>query len=213
MSYAKAVVDFSKEEDGELPKIATAVSQLMLVTNATTFPAAPYTQTAFNALIKAYTDALGEAMRGGTDRTHAKNSARAALEDALAQLASYVNLVAKGDQAIIDLSGFPSYTTDRVQSTGGVTFVPQSARWEDGTVSGQEILRWKGDGSRSMYEVQTCTSDPSVEANWTYRGSFSGGRAVINGATPGTILWGRCRKIGTGGEVGGWSDPAQIRTT
>ncbi len=26
-----------------------------------------------------------------------------------------------------------------------------------------------------------------------------------------TIVWGRVRKIGTGGEVGAWSDPAQIR--
>lgn len=213
MSSAKAVVDFSKEEDGELPKIAVAVSKLMLGTNAATFPAAPYTQTAFNTLTSTYTDALGEAMKGGTDRTHAKNTARATLEDALAQLASYVNLVAKGDQAIVDQSGFPSYTTDRVRSEGGVTFIPQNVRWEEGTVSGQEILRWKGDGSRAMYEVQTCTGDPGVEANWTYRGSFSGGRAVINGATPGTILWGRARKIGTGGEVGGWSDPAQTRTT
>ena len=164
-------MDFSKEEDGELPKIAAAVSKLMLDTNAATFPAAPYTQTAFIALTTSYTDALGEAMKGGTDRTHTKNTARAALEDALAQLASYVNLVAIGDQATVDQSGFPSYTTDRVQSQGGVTFIPQNARWEEGTVSGQEILRWKGDGSRSMYEVQTCTGDPSVEANWTYRGT------------------------------------------
>lgn len=213
MSYAKAVVDFSREQDGDLPQVASAVAGLMLGTNAATFPAAPYTQAAFNTLIGEYTGALGEAMKGGTDRTNAKNAARAALEDALAQLASYVNLVAKGEQAIIDQSGFPSYTTDRVRSGGGVTFVPQNARWEAGTVSGQEILRWKGDGSRSMYEVQTCTSDPGVEANWTYRGSFSGGRAVLNGATPGTILWGRVRKIGNGGEVGGWSDPAQVRTT
>jgi hypothetical protein len=150
---------------------------------------------------------------GGIDRTTAKNNARTALEDALAQLGTFVNLKALGDQATIDLSGFPSYTTDRVQSHSGVTFIPLNVRWEDGTVSGQEILRWKGDGSRSNYEVQTCTGDPGIEANWTYRGSFSGGRAVIDGATPGTILWGRCRKIGTGGEVGNWSDPAQIRAS
>ncbi|MEY2584524.1 MAG: hypothetical protein QOD80_550 [Verrucomicrobiota bacterium] len=73
------------------------------------------------------------------------------------------------------------------------------------------ILRWKGDGKGSLYEVQSCTGDPTVEANWTYRGSFSGGRAELKGFTPGTLMWGRVRKIGTGGEVDGWSDPAQIR--
>jgi len=62
-----------------------------------------------------------------------------------------------------------------------------------------------------MYEVQSCTGDPNTEANWSYRGSFSGGRAELDGFTPGTVIWGRVRKIGKGGEVGGWSDPAQIR--
>ena len=213
MSYAKAAVDFSREADGALGGIATAVHNNMLVTNVATFPGAPFADGAFDTLRSDWTTALGESLKGGTDRTTAKNNARAALEDALSQLGSFVNLKALGDQAIIDQSGFPSYTTARVQSQGGVDFIPQNVRWEDGTVSGQEILRWKGDGSRAMYEVQTCTGDPAVEANWTYRGSFSGGRAVISGFTPGAIIWGRVRKIGTGGEVGNWSDPAQIRAS
>jgi hypothetical protein len=213
MSYAKAVVDFSREADGAMGGIATAVYDKMLVLNAATFTGAPFTAIGFKALNDAWIHALGESLKGGTDRTTAKNNARASLEDALSQLGTFVNLKALGDQSIIDMSGFLSYTTDHVQSQGGVDFIPQNVRWEDGTVSGQEVLRWKGDGTRSMYEVQTCTADPAVETNWTYRGSFSGGRAVINGATPGTIIWGRCRKIGTGGEVGAWSDPAQIRAS
>jgi hypothetical protein len=213
MSYAKAVVDFSRVTDGDLGGIATAVYNKMLIKNVATFPGAPFTAVAFDALNQTWEDALGDSLMGGIDRTTAKNNARTELEDALAQLGTFVNLKALGDQATIDLSGFPSYTTERVQHHSGVTFIPLNVRWEDGTVSGQEILRWKGDGSRSSYEVQTCTGDPGVEANWTYRGSFSGGRAVIDGATPGTILWGRCRKIGTGGEVGNWSDPAQIRAS
>jgi hypothetical protein len=30
-------------------------------------------------------------------------------------------------------------------------------------------------------------------------------------AMSGAVIWGRVRKIGTGGGVGGWSDPAKIR--
>src|SRR5438067_8130639 len=210
MAYAKAVVDFSKYQDGELAGPSNNIHQQMLVDNAATFPGAPFTAAAFFALINAWTGALGESLKGGTDRTTLKNNARAALENALFQLGTFVNLKAQGDQATIDLSGFPSYTTARVQIGGGVTFIPQNVGWEDGTVAGQAVLRWKGDGSHAMYEVQTCTGDPNVATNWNYRGSFTGGRAVLDGFTVGATIWGRVRKIGTGGEVGDWSDPAQF---
>jgi hypothetical protein len=212
MAYAKAVVDFSKYADGDLAGPANKIHK-GLGDNAATFSNLPLTLAAFLILITDWGTALGESLKGGTDRTTTKNNARAALENALSKLGTYVNLVAQGDQATIDLSGFPSYTTQRVQSSGGVTFIPQNVRWENGTVAGQEILRWKGDGSRAMYEVQTCTGDPNTPANWSYKGSFSGGKAVLNGLTVGSTVWGRVRKIGTGGEVGDWSDPAQVMVT
>jgi hypothetical protein len=213
MAYAKAVVDFSKYQDGDLAGPSNSIHGLMLGTNAATFVSPPFTAAAFLALITAWIAALGESLKGGKDRTTTKNNARTALEDALFRLGTFVNLIANGDQAIIDLSGFPSYTTAHVQSTGGVTFIPLNVRWTDGTVGGEKILRWKGDGTGAMYEVQTCTSDPNVEANWTYKGSFSGGKAVLGGMPVSTIVWGRVRKIGTGGEVGDWSDPAQALVT
>jgi len=135
------------------------------------------------------------------------------LEDSLTKLGTYVNLVADGDQATIDQSGFPSYVTGHPQSTGGVTFIPQNVRWEKGIGSGSITLRWKGDGTHSNYEVHTCTGDPTVAANWTYKGSFSGGKAELNGYTVGGTVCDRVRKIGTGGQVGDWSDPAQTMVT
>jgi hypothetical protein len=42
---------------------------------------------------------------------------------------------------------------------------------------------------------------------------LTGGKAVLDGFTPGTIIWGCIRKIGTGGEVGDWSDPTQTRAS
>ena len=212
MAYAKAVVDFSRYGDGELQAPSKKIHD-NLDANSVTFPNLPLTMAAFLTIIGNYVTALGNALKGGSDRINTKNEARAALEEALYELGTYVNLVAKGDQTIVDLSGFPSYTTDRTQSTGGVTFIPQNVRWEDGTVGGEEVLRWKGDGTKAMYEVQTCTGDPNNPANWNYRGSFSGGKAVLKGFTAGTVIWGRVRKIGKGGEVGNWSDPAQIMAT
>jgi hypothetical protein len=213
MANAKAIVDFSKYSDGDLTGPAHAVHKGMLVNNAATFPSPPFTAAAYKTLVDTWDSALADSLKGGSDRTTLKNDARAALEDALSQLGTFANLKANGDQAILDLSGFPTYSTSHSHTISGVTFIPQNVRWEDGTVEGQEILRWKGDGNRSTYEAQTCTGDPNTPANWTYRGSFTGGKAVLDGFTPGTLIWGRVRKIGKGGEVGDWSDPAQIRAS
>jgi hypothetical protein len=212
MAYFKARVDYSRDPDGALSGPATDIHDKMVL-NAATFPTPPVTMADFKTDIDDWVQKLGESGKGGKDRTTLKINARAKLEDDLNQLGTYVNLIAKGNKAIIDLSGFDSYDTTHAQSTGGVDFIPQNVRWENGTVSGTSILRWKGDGKGSVYEVQTCTGDPNVEANWKYRGSFSGGRAELDGCIPGAVIWGRVRKIGTGGEVGGWSDPAQIRAS
>ena len=212
MASAKARVDFSQEPDGNLSAPAHNIHD-KITTNAVTFPSLPVTIASFLADITDWDTKLGESKKGGTDRTTLKNNARAKLEDDLTKLGTYVNLVANGDQVTIDLSGFPSYTTDRAPGGGSVTFIPQDVRWQDGVGAGAVILRWKGDGTHSTYEVQTCTGDPNTPANWSYKGSFSGGRAELNGFTTGSTLWGRVRKIGTGGQVGDWSDPAQIMVT
>lgn len=210
MEYFKAIVDYSGYADGGLAGPAQKAHDGLNL-HAATFGTLPFPLTQFGTDISDYETKLADSLKGGSDRTTLKNDARTKLEDDMFQYGTAVNLVAKGDKATIDLSGFDSYSTTRTQSGGGVTFIPQNVRWEHGTVSGACVLRWKGDGKGSLYEVQTCTGDPAVEANWHYRGSFSGGRADLDGFTPGAIAWGRCRKIGTGGEVGGWSDPAQIR--
>src|SRR5438105_7698921 len=104
MAYAKAVVDFSKYADGGLSGPAHNIHD-KLVLNARSFPALPLTMEAFLAIVTDWDTTLGESLKGGKDRTTLKNNARTALEDALSQLGTYVNLVAKGDQATIDLSG------------------------------------------------------------------------------------------------------------
>jgi len=168
---------------------------------------------AFLAVIDAWDLALQKSEDRSRDNITAKNNARTDLEDALRTLGGYVNTVAQGDLATIELSGFPSYDTSHPQTGGGVSFVPQNVRLERTPVSGTVIVKWQGDGSRAVYEVQINTSDPNVAANWSYKGSFTGGKAELSGFTPGATLWVRVRKIGTKGETGGWSDPASIMVT
>jgi hypothetical protein len=212
MEFFKAVIDYSGMPDGLLLTTAKTLHSMM-GTNAATFPNPPGGLAALLAKINAFDQGIQNAALGGVDRTAIKNAAREDLLDTMGDYGNYVNSVAKGDPTIIDLSGLPRYSTQHAEGGGPVTFVPQNARIERGNVSGAIVVRWKGDGSKSMYEVQICTGDPMVEANWTYRGSFTGGRAELDGFNPGTTLWARVRKIGTGGRTGGWSDPAKLMVT
>jgi hypothetical protein len=104
MSYYKAVVDFSQYGDGDLSGPAHAIHDLMLVVNTAIFPSPPLTAAAFLTVVSNWDTALSESLKGGTDRTTTKNNARAALEDALYKLGGYVNLVADGDKAIVELT-------------------------------------------------------------------------------------------------------------
>jgi hypothetical protein len=71
-------------------------------------------------------------------------------------------------------------------------------------------VRYKPDRARSMNQIQTCTGDRNVEANWRDAGFFGGGKAVLSGIVPGTTLWVRVRTAGIKGFMGAWSAPAKI---
>jgi hypothetical protein len=207
----KARVNFSGEPEGNLSGPSHNINTKMGA-NAVIFANPPITLAAFLATIDAWDLALEKAQDRSRDNITAKNNARAALEDDLRKLGGYVNTIANGDLATIELSGFPSYSTIRPPGTSPLS-VPQNLRLERTPVSGGIIARWDTDGTRSIHEMQTNTGDPNVAANWSYKGSFTGGRADLSGFTPGATLWVRVRKIGTGGETGGWSDPASIMVT
>ena len=207
----KARVNFSGEPEGNLSGPAHNIHTKM-VANATTFTNPPVAMPAFLTIVDAWDLALEKAEDRSRDNITAKSNARDALEEALRKLGGYVNTIADGDLAKIELSGFPSYSTVR-PAGGGSMFVPQNLRLERTPVSGMFVAKWQGDGSRAVYEAQICLTDPNVAANWTYRGSFTGGRAELSGFTPGATVWVRVRKIGTRGETGGWSDAASIMVT
>jgi hypothetical protein len=49
-----------------------------------------------------------------------------------------------------------------------------------------------------------------VVHHWQHAGTFSDGKAILTGLTPGTTLWVRVRTAGLRGVMGAWSDPAKI---
>ena len=135
--------------------------------------------------------------------------ARTELEDDLNVLGNYINSVANGDPMTCNASGFPTYTTGHAPDPTPPA-APSDLRLRQGDLSGTCIVRYKPDRARSMNLVQTCTSDPNVEANWQDAGFFGGGKAVLSGIVPGTTLWVRVQTAGLKGVMGAWSDPAKI---
>jgi hypothetical protein len=211
----KARTNFGDVTDGDVSKLAHN-TQVKMLANAVTFTTPPLTMAAYLLIIGAYDQALAKSVGGSTAGTVAKNDARVTLEGAMRNLGHYVNIVAQGNQATIELSGFPTYSTAHVQPedkgmVSNVTFIPQNFRMMHGGTSGTIKFRWHGDGSRTGCELQTnITDQPSNDAAYTYAGSVLGGKAELGGFVPGTTVWGRVRKIGRHGETGPWSDPAKL---
>lgn len=207
----KAIIDFSGYTGPELVPAAQNIHDKMTAA-AATFTAPPVTMANFQTTIDAADAALSKKASGASADTIAFNVGRNELEKALADLGSYVNIVAKGDATIVDASGFPSYETTRTVDISPPA-APQNLVLRQGDLSGSILARFRASRDRSMNDVQTCTGDPTVEANWKTAGMFSGGKASLNGFTPGTMVWVRARTAGLKGVMGAWSDPAKLMVT
>ena len=209
MNNTKAIVDFSGYIAGDLGPAAQMIHDKMAA-HAVTFPAPPTAMPAFQTLLTSYDQKLVARASRATADILAFNAARAALEDALGGLGNYVNMVAKGDPMIVDLSGFPSYETAHASDTTPPG-PPLELRLRQGDLSGSLVARYKPQRPRSTNEVQINTGDPNVEASWQTKGMFQGGRADLDGLTPGAMVWVRVRTVGLKGVMGAWSDAAQLR--
>jgi hypothetical protein len=120
--------------------------------------------------------------------------------------------VAKGDPAMVEASGAPSFETTRTPDPSPPA-PPQDVVLRQGDLPGSLVARYKPSRDRSMNEVQTTTGDPNTAAGWTLGGMFSGGKATLSGIIPGTTVWFRVRTAGIKGVMGAWSDPAKIMVT
>lgn len=209
MNNTKAIIDFSGYTAAELGPVAQNVKDKMTA-NAAVFTAPPITMAALQTLITTYDAKLVARASRATADVIAFNEARDALEEGLAVLGNYVNSVAKGDPVIVEQSGFPFYETTRTPDTSPPE-APSDLKLRQGDVSGTVIARYKPQRQPSTNEVQVNTGDPNNEADWHTKGMFRGGRAELNGFTPGTVIWVRARTVGLKGVMGAWSDPAQIR--
>ncbi len=209
MNTIKAIIDFSSYTAAELGPAAQTIHN-SLAANASTFASPPVTVAALQTLITTYDTALVARASNAKVDVIAFNEARVALEDALGVLGGYVNMVAKGDAMIVEKSGFPSYDTSHPANPAPPA-APTNLRLRQSELSGTIVARYKPDRHGSTNEVQINTGDPNTEANWHLKGIFQGGKAEMDGLTPGAMVWVRVRTVGLKGVMGAWSDPGQIR--
>ena len=207
----KAIIEFGSYTAAELAPPAQTIHDRMLA-NAATFTAPSTSMTALATLIATYNGKLAARASNATDDVLAFQAARAALEGALHDLGIYVNYIAKGDAAIVEKSGFPSYTIGAGATPGpsAIPAAPQDVKLRNGDLPSSVIARFKPDRPASFNVAQINTGNPNDEAGWKTASQGTGGKITISGLTPGTILWVRIATVGPGGQLGAWSDPAKI---
>lgn len=208
MNKTKAIVDFSNYPAVELGPVARIIHDQMSV-NAATFPSPPVSMAALLILIEDYAAKLAAKASGAKADTLAFQTARKALEPALGILGGYVNFVAQGDEAVVLLSGIPSYGMARPVSSGPPA-APADVRLSHDALSTTVNLRCRPARARSTNEAQVTSGDPNIETGWQHGVSFSSGKAILTGLTVGSTVWVRVRTIGPNGMMGAWSDPAKI---
>lgn len=204
----KAIIDFSSYPGAELSPIAETIYDQLLL-NIARFPSLPTVPDELRRNIDAYNEALAKKNSRATADFIAFEMARANLEGALGEDGSYVNIVAKGDAAVVSASGYPSYETATTADYSAPA-APTDVVVRQGVISGSYVARYRPSRRRSVNEAQVCTGDPNVEDNWKPAGIFHGGKATLTGFEPGTTVWVRFRTIGLRNVMGAWSDPAKI---
>ncbi len=205
----KAVVDFTGYKDPEIINVAWSIHKA-LGDNAGTFTAPTVTLIAFATQIEDTETKLNARATGAKLAITKFAASRKALEGTMTVLGHYVNGVAQGDPDIVVQSGFPYYDTGHTADTSPPP-APTNLRLRQGGVSGCLKALYKPHRTNSTNEVQTNIVDPIHETDWHTKGMFKGGRVILDGFTPGGLVWVRVRTTGLKGVMGDWSDIAQIR--
>ncbi|MBL9151753.1 MAG: hypothetical protein JNK37_04695 [Verrucomicrobiales bacterium] len=209
MSKIKAIIDFTDYPASELATLAGAIHE-RLVLHADRFPDPPVSTETLGMLVADYRQKLAARASRASADVLALRQARHALEQALRTLGYYVNTVAGGRAEVVEMSGFPSFSTVRTRDLSPPA-APTDLRLRHLTLSGSILARYRPTRRHGGNEVQVTTGDPNDESSWRRHGIFPGGRAEMTGLPPGALIWVRVRTIGLRGVMGAWSDPAQIR--
>jgi hypothetical protein len=147
---------------------------------------------------------------GDKTRLVERKTATSTLAKELSRLARYVELQADDDALKLSSSGFAL----RIVRTRSTVFdelpAPAKLSLAHGALSGQLNVRASPLEGAGSYQVQLCTTDPTVEANWTEAGVYKNcTRIQLNSLTPGKTYSVRMRGIGNAGP-GSWTPAVSL---
>jgi hypothetical protein len=150
------------------------------------------------------------AQSGDHEKITSRGVARTLLTKIFKKLAPYLESVADGSVSKLQTTGY-DLRHDIVRSTSPDPLpAPQNLRFYRGDLSGTMVNKasiLRGAGS---YQLQICTGDPAIEANWRDHGmSMHCSNIVTSGYTPGMVYYSRLRGIGTNGP-GAWAVSAGV---
>lgn len=137
-----------------------------------------------------------------------RDKAKADTSGIMRKIAKNVELMADGNLAMLQTSGFEVQKERRLGPVGHLP--PPDAYLKHGERRGMFYLKGKAVPGAGSYQVQITDKDPSIEENWgTYGTVMHCSSVEINGRTSGQNYWVRIRSIGAAG-AGEWSTPITI---
>jgi hypothetical protein len=138
-----------------------------------------------------------------TTRVVVQNDAEAEVDQALRQLAAYVESIAGKDDTVITGAGMETKATG---STTTVPSAPQGLGAETGEREGEMYLFWKPVPNARSYVIES-SLDPANTSSWTQVGIATSASKTISNLASGKRFWFRVAAIGAGGQSG-WSEHA-----
>ena len=201
----KVNLGFTRFSDENVLVIAQTVITAM--TDNINFPEPTPPLQEVSVVMEDFTEKLAEARkRGSPYDTAAKNDARVDLEDILAELAFYVNKIAKGDLATMLSSGFP---VSKYRNSILSPDIVRNLIVTDGRSKGEMILSFDKLPSILFYEYRyTSEKDEQGELDWGEELilTTSSRSNLIKPVIPGVTYYLSVRAVNSKG-TGDWSDP------
>lgn len=111
-------------------------------------------------------------------------------------LGGYVQAESNGDQELITSAGFD---TEKARHPLGKLGAPPDVLAKALPYPGQVEVRFGGVRGRVAYQVQICSGDPKVEADWSLCGTTSKTRLLVEGLETDKVYYFRAVTLGAAG--------------
>jgi hypothetical protein len=187
-------------------KIAKGRQIVTAMTNNTSFPSPNPPLTELTSLVDELTQAFSLVQSAKSEvatRVVNQDKTAARLDQALTQLAGYVESVAGRNDALITSAGME---TKASRSTPTLPGVPQAPSANAGEHDGEINLFWKAVPNARSYMIEA-SLDPANATGWMHLGIAPSASKVISNLMSGKRYWFRVAAVSAGGQSG-WSEHA-----